>query len=74
MLGLGPNIGDFANVGTRSENVEPRRRKTKTRSEASCHAIKNWLFDAKLRFALSLLFSYVNVEPKRGEAKKENET
>ena len=25
MLGPGPNSGDFANVGTRSENVEPKQ-------------------------------------------------
>ena len=30
-------------------------------------------FDAKLRFALLTLFSYVNVEPKRSKVKKQNE-
>ena len=26
MLGAGPNIGDFVNVGIRYENVKPKRR------------------------------------------------
>ena len=43
--------------------------KIKARSQASCQQIK--FFDAKRRFALLTLFSYVNDEPKRSEAKKE---
>jgi len=52
MMGPDPNIGGFADVGTRSDNVEPKRRKNrKQKREAK-------VLDAKVRFALLSSFSF----------------
>ena len=60
-------------IKVNKQNGEPKRSEAKKDKSTTRCLIKNWLFDPKLRFALSTLFSYVIVEPKRSDAKKENQ-